>query len=136
VTPENPKGELETKRVPNDQLKTYFDKFTRHFLLRESTNAVDVEVLAPDWGDQFAAEGAHLFGITYDPKDNALEFEIEGGDHRVTRPKEVWTAEEFDGFVKAIEIVRDDGTREVARVNRLGVTPASSTTTEQPRRPK
>lgn len=136
MTPENPKGELETKRVPNDQLKTYFDKFTRHFLLRESTNAVDVEVLAPDWGDQFAAEGAHLFGITYDPKDNALEFEIEGGDHRVTRPKEVWTAEEFDGFVKAIEIVRDDGSREVARVNRLGITPASSTTTEQPRRPK
>ena len=136
MTPENPKGELETKRVPNDQLKTYFDKFTRHFLLRESTNAVDVEVLAPDWGDQFAAEGAHLFGITYDPKDNALEFEIEGGDHRVTKPKEVWTAEEFDGFVKAIEIVRDDGTREVARVNRLGITPASSTTTEQPRRPK
>jgi hypothetical protein len=136
VTPENPKGELETKRVPNDQLKTYFDKFTRHFLLRESTNAVDVEVLAPDWGDQFAAEGAHLFGITYDPKDNALEFEIEGGDHRVTRPKEVWTAEEFDGFVKAIEIVRDDGTREVARVNRLGITPASPKTTEQPRRQK
>jgi hypothetical protein len=136
MTPENPKGELETKRVPNDQLKTYFDKFTRHFLLRESTNAVDVEVLAPDWGDQFAAEGAHLFGITYDPKDNALEFEIEGGDHRVRRPKEVWTAEEFDGFVKAIEIVRDDGTREVARVNRLGISPASSTTTEQPRRPK
>jgi hypothetical protein len=136
MTQEDPKGELETKRVPNDQLKTYFDKFTRHFLLRESTNAVDVEVLAPDWGDQFAAEGAHLFGITYDPKDNALEFEIEGGDHRVTRPKEVWTAEEFDGFVKAIEIVRDDGTREVARVNRLGVTPASSTTTGQPRRPK
>jgi hypothetical protein len=136
VTPENPKGELETKRVPNDQLKTYFDKFTRHFLVRESTNAVDVEVLAPDWGDQFAAEGAHLFGITYDAKDNALEFEIEGGDHRVTKPKEVWTAEEFDGFVKAIEIVRDDGTREVARVNRLGITPAPSTTTEQSRRQK
>ena len=136
MTPDNLKGELETKRVPNDQLKTYFDKFTRHFLLRESTNAVDVEVLAPDWGDQFAAEGAHLFGITYDPKDNALEFEIEGGDHRVTRPKEVWTAEEFDGFVKAIEIVRDDGTREVARVNRLGITPASPTSTEQPRRQK
>jgi hypothetical protein len=136
VTPENPRNELETKKIPNEQLKMYFDEFTRHFLLRESTNAVDVEVLAPDWGDQFAAEGSHLFGITYDPKDNALEFELEGGDHRVTKPKEVWTAEEFDGFVKAIEIVKDDGTREVARVNRLGIAPASSTTTEQPRRPK
>jgi Family of unknown function (DUF5335) len=136
VTSPNPKDQLETTRVPNDQLKTYFEKFTRHFLLRGSTNAVDVEILSPDSGDQFAAEGAHLFGITYDPKDNALEFEIEGADHRVTNPKEVWTEEEFDGFVKAIEIVKDDGTREVARVHRLGITPASSANTEQSRRGK
>jgi hypothetical protein len=112
---------LETKQIPLDQLEDYFNKFTRHFLLRESTNAVDVEVLAPDWGDQFAAEGAHLFGITYDPKDKSLEFELEGGDHRVLNPREVWTIEELDGFVKAVEVVREDGTREVARVNRLGV---------------
>jgi hypothetical protein len=134
VTPPNRKDQDETTRVPNDQLKTYFDRFTTHFLLRESTNAVDVELVSPDWGDQFAAEGAHLYGITYDPKDNALEFELEGADHRVTKPKEVWTVEEFDGFIKAIEIVRDDGTREVARVHRLGVTPASSTSTDRPRR--
>lgn len=112
-----------TEKIPNDQLEDYFAKFTKNFLLRESTNAVDVEVLAPDWGDQFAAQGAHLFGITYDPKRKALEFELEAGDHRVSNPKEVWTAEEVDGFVKAIEIVRDDGSREVARVNRLGVRP-------------
>jgi hypothetical protein len=37
----------------------------------------------------------------------------------------VWTAEEFDGFVKAIQIVREDGTREIARVNRLGVRPVT-----------
>lgn len=113
--------QLETKRIPNDQLEDYFNRFTKHFLLRESTNAADVEVLAPDWGDQFLTEGAHLFGITYDPKANSLEFEFEAGDHRVINPKEVWTTEEFDGFIKAIEVVKDDGTREVVRVNRLGV---------------
>jgi hypothetical protein len=101
---------------------------------------VDVEVLSMDWGDQFEAEGAHVFGITYDPKENALEFELEGGDHRIEKPKEVWTAEGIDGFVKAIEVVREDGTKEVARVNRLGVAPAASTpssttgTNQQPRR--
>ena len=121
MTPDKSNDQLGTKRIPNDQLEKYFDRFTKNFLLRESTNAVDVEVLAPDWGDQFAAEGAHLFGITYDPKGKALEFELEAGNHRVLNPKEVWAAEEFDGFVKAIEIVRDDGSREVARVNRLGV---------------
>ena len=84
VTSPNPNDQLETTRVPSDQLKTYFDKFTRHFLLRESTNAVDVELLSPDLGDQFAAEGA----------------------------------------------------REVARVHRLGITPASSANAEQSRRGK
>jgi hypothetical protein len=126
VAPQNPNPEIETKRVPNDQLEAYFASFTKHFLLRESTNAIDVEVLSTDWGDQLAARGAHLYGITYDPKGNALEFELEGGDHRVYKPKEVWTAEAGDGFVNAIEVVRDDGTREIARVNRLGIAPADS----------
>jgi hypothetical protein len=134
VTTPNPNRTTDTKRVPNDQLQTYFDRFTKHFLLRESTNSVDTEVLSPDWGAQFEAEGAHLLGITYDPRDNALQFELEGGEHRIPSPKEVWTSEEEDGFVKAIEIVRDDGTREVTRVNRLGVAPAAPPPADQPNR--
>ena len=125
MTTPNPNSTLETKRVPNDQLKTYFDRFTKHFLLRESTNAVDAEVLSTDWGDQFVTEGANLLGITFDPRDNALEFDFEGGEHRIPAPKEVWTAEEQDGFVKSIEVVREAGVREIARVNRLGIAPTS-----------
>lgn len=121
VTTGKQNDQLETKRIPTDQLEDYFNRFTKHFLLRESTTSIDVEVLAPDWGDQYVAEGAHLFGITYDPKEKAIEFELEAGDHRVPNPKEVWTTEEFDGFIKAIEVVKDDGTREVARVSRLGL---------------
>jgi hypothetical protein len=121
VTANNPTSDLETKKIPQDQLETYFDAFTKHFLLHDSTNAVDVELVAPDWGDQFAAEGAHLYGITYDPKDDAIEFELEGGDHRIQHPLEVWVAEEIDTFIKAIQVVREDGAREIARVNRLGV---------------
>lgn len=118
-------AELETKRIPNDQLEDYFDRFSKHFLLHESTNAVDVEILAPDWGNQLAAAGAHLLGITYDPKDTAIEFALEAGTHRVFNFREVWTAEEPDGFVKAIEIVKNDGTREIATVRRMGVRTAA-----------
>jgi hypothetical protein len=123
VTANNLTADLETKRIPREELETYFDKFTKHFLIHESTNRADVELVAPDWGDQFAAEGAHLYGITYDPKDDAIEFALEGGDHRIMHPQEVWVAEEIDTFIKAIQIVRDDGRREIARVNRLGVVP-------------
>jgi hypothetical protein len=121
VSTHDPTVELETRSIPRDQLQEYFDAFTKHFLTYESTDAVDVELIAPDWGDQFLAEGAHLYGISYDPKDDAIEFELEGGDHRILHPREVWVAEEIDTFVKAIQVVRDDGSREVARANRLGI---------------
>jgi hypothetical protein len=112
-----------TTKVPHDRLEKYFDDFTKHYLRNESTNAADVELLAPQWGDQLEAEGAHLVGVTYDPKDNALELTFEAGQHRTYHPTEIWTVEDTDGFVKAIEVVHEDGAREVVRVRRLGVRP-------------
>jgi hypothetical protein len=110
-----------TTRIPRERLAAYFDAFTKRFLRDGSPEAVDVEVLAPDWGDQYAAHGARLIGITYDSPTNALEFELESGDHRVYEPREVWTVEEPDGFVSAVEVVRPDGVREIVSVKRVGL---------------
>jgi len=118
-------SEIETRKIPQDELEQYFTRFTKNFLIRESTNSIDVEVLGSDTGDQFESEGAKIFGITYDPRDKSLEFELAGGDHRIVNPREVWTAEEPDGFVKAIEVVREDGIREVAKVKRGGLSVSS-----------
>jgi hypothetical protein len=115
-----------TTRIPTNQLEDYFNGFTRAFLLRESTNSVDVELIAPDWGDQFIAEGARLRGVSYDPRQNSIEFSLEEGDHRVAQPNEVWTEEEPDGFVNVIEIVSADGSRELVRIHRLGVVPTNA----------
>ena len=109
-----------TTKIPPERLVAYFEAFTRRFLRDDSPEAVDVLVLEPDWGDQYVAEGARLIGITYDPRSKALEFALEGGDHRVYRPEEVWVLEEDDGFLSAIEVVRPDGTREVVSVKRAG----------------
>ena len=128
MTTPNQNTDIQTTKIPNDQLESYFNRFTKHFLLAESTNRVDVEVLAPDWGAQFEAEGARVMGVTYEPKKNSLEFALENGDHRVEGVREVWTAEEPDGFVKTISVVRTDGTRDIVTIRRLGVAPASSAT--------
>ena len=110
-----------TRRLSTDDMQEYFDRFNKHFLSRETTDVADVEVLGPNIGDQVAATGAHLIGITYDPKAKSLEIELEGGDMRTYTPKEVWSIEEDDGFIRAIEIVRDSETSELVRVRRLGV---------------
>ena len=113
-----------TARLSKDGMKEYFDRFNKRFLNLESTDVADVEVLGQDLGDQVAAEGVHLIGITYDPRTEALEVELEVGDVRSYRPKEVWVTEEDDGFIRALEIVRDDDASEIVRVGRLGVQPA------------
>jgi hypothetical protein len=102
-------------------MQKYFEYFNKRFLLNESTDVADVQVVGRDLGDQVATEGVHLIGITYDPRTQSLEVELEAGDLRSYRPKEVWAVEETDGFIRALEIVRDDDTSEIVRVRRLGV---------------
>lgn len=110
-----------TRRLEPDGMEEYFDRFNKRFLNNESTDIADVELIARDLGDQIVAEGAHLVGITYDRPAHSLEIELDTGDLRTIRPKEVWAIEEDDGFVRAIEIVRDDDTSEIVHVRRLGV---------------
>ncbi len=104
----------------------YFDRFTQRFLQDGSPEAADVEIVEPDWGDQFVAQSVRLRGVTYDPHVNALEFALDlgekrWGDHRVYDPSEVWTLEEEDGFLSAIEVVHGDSSREIVSVKRVGL---------------
>jgi Family of unknown function (DUF5335) len=110
-----------TVRVLPDQLASYFDGVTKQFFRDVSTDAVTVELISPEIGDQFALQGAHLNGITFDPRSNALEFAFDAGTHRIYAPREVWSEEAPDGFPRSIEVVRPDGTREVAIIQRLGL---------------
>ena len=99
----------------------YFATFTRHHLLNESSDVADVEMLSRTLGDQPVVTGGHLTGITYEPKRNSLEVEFDSGDVRAFQPKEVWVVEEENGFLRAVEIVHDDDTRELIQVRRLAL---------------
>ena len=113
----------ETKRIAQDQLTRYFDAFSRKFLMPDSPGAADVELLGPDVGDQPVANRVRLLGVDYDPHTNALELELGSGDHRAFNPREVWAVEESDGFVSSIQIVRDDGAKELVNITRGGGAP-------------
>src|SRR5437867_3140414 len=57
-----------TTKIPEAQLFDYFDRFTKRFLRDDSPEYASVEVLSPDWGEQYESEGEALIGITYDHK--------------------------------------------------------------------
>ena len=110
-----------TRLIPEERLATYFELYTKEFLLDGLPRAVDVEVLTPDLGDQFTVLGARLLGITYDPGTCVLELELDIGDHRIDRPSEVWVIEEQDGFLAASQVSHSGETRELVSVKRVGV---------------
>jgi uncharacterized protein DUF5335 len=115
-------GEMSvTTQVPRERLAEYFDEYTKRFLRDGSPEAVDVEVLGPELGDQAAIQGARLIGITYDHHDNALELELDSGTHRIEAPEEVWVVEEPDGLISALEAVCGDGSRQVVSIKRVGL---------------
>ena len=109
-----------TKQIPHNQWKDQFDRFTKRYLRDDRPEAATIELLSPELGDQVEAEAAHLQGISYDPRSKVLEVLLENMDHLVFHPKEIWAWEEEDGFLRSIEIVRDDGTKEILTIRRAG----------------
>jgi hypothetical protein len=113
---------MTTKRVPPAEWKGVFEKFTREYLRDDLPETVTIEVVSPELGDQVAARDARLLGLTYDPKSMALEIALDGADHLVFRPAEIWVIEnETDGFIESIDLVRADGTKEIVYLRRAGV---------------
>ena len=67
-------------------------------------------------GSQVLAEWLPLIGVTFDPKDNLIEIAfVEGVDHLVIRPKELYVDEGPLG-VTSMEIVDTDGVRQIVKL--------------------
>jgi hypothetical protein len=110
-----------TKQIPRQHWKDYFNRFTKQYLRDDRPEAATLEVLSPALGDQVEVEAAHLLGISFDPKSDAIEVLLQNMDHLVYRPREIWVIEEEDGFLSSIEIVRDDDAKEILSIRRTGL---------------
>jgi len=102
-------GELTmAKKLEKSIWQPYFDAVSKVLAGKRA----EIEAAALDLGDQIEAEWLPLLGITYDPKDDLIEIALEGVDHLIPKPREVWV--EADGLdLSSIEIVDADGARQI-----------------------
>lgn len=75
----------------------------------------EVEVTSLDLGDQILGEWVAFYGISYDPKNGLIELALEGDDHLIRDPADVWIDYDVGGLV-SIEIIRRDGAREIVKL--------------------
>lgn len=102
---------MKTERIDRSAWHSYLDAISKQL---EGKQAM-VEVAALGLGDQIEAEWCPLLGIVYDPKDDLVEVALEGLDHMVRQPAEIYAA--FgDAGLAALEVVQSDGTRQIVRL--------------------
>src|SRR3979411_2665921 len=96
------------KKLEKSQWRAYFDRVSKALIGKRA----EIEVASLKLGDQIAAEWLPLVGITYDPKDDILEVALDGVDHLITKPREIYV-EEQGLELAAVEVIDAEGVRQI-----------------------
>jgi hypothetical protein len=99
------------RKLDKPQWRPFFDGVSK---LLEGKRA-EIEVASLLLGDQIEAEWLPLMGIAYDPKDDLVEVALEGLDHLIHHPREIYVDDDVGGLL-AIEIVTTDDVREIVKL--------------------
>ena len=102
---------MATRQIEQEHWGRYFDNLSTVL----GTELAEIEVAGLDLGDQVEAEWLQLIGISYDRKDDVLSFQLEGVEHLIQGPREVYVEEDDDGL-HSIEVVDGDGHRHIVRL--------------------
>lgn len=105
---------MQTREIPREQWVKYFDDFSK----KHEGWIVTLEALGSDLGDQEAATGLPLVGISADLKarENRVEIIIGGRPdadvtHIINTPKRVWVKASKTPGDEAVEVESEDGTK-------------------------
>lgn len=102
---------MATSKLEKQNWHAYFDQMSKGL---EGKRA-EIEVDALSLGSQIEAEWTPLLGITYDPKDDIFDVGLEGLDHMIRKPREVFV-EEAGGELTSVEVIDADDFRHIIRL--------------------
>jgi uncharacterized protein DUF5335 len=102
---------MTARKLEKTQWRAFFDNLSKALQGEEA----EIEVASLALGSQVEAEWLPLYGITYDPKDDLVEVALEGLDHMVRKPREIYVEGEA-GALASLEIIDADGVKQVVRL--------------------
>jgi hypothetical protein len=102
---------MTTRKLDKRQWHRFFDRVSR---LLEGKEA-EIEVASLTLGDQVEADWLPLLGIAYDPKDDLVEVALEGLDHLIPRPREIYVQDGIEGL-SSLEIIDAEGNRQLVKL--------------------
>lgn len=101
---------MKTLRLKKDKMENYFNTMS-NFL--EGKEAI-IDVVSLDIGDQIQADNVTLFGVVYDPKNDILEIALDGLDHIIHNPHDVYVVE-GDAGIEAVGAIDNNGREQIIK---------------------
>ncbi len=77
---------MAAQKIDRAEWQTFLDTMSKGLLGMRT----EIEVASLAIGDQIEAEWLPLLGISYDPKDDVLEIALDGLDHLIYSPRELY----------------------------------------------
>ena len=114
---------MTARKLDKPHWSTFLNGVTR---MLEGKQA-EIEVASLRLGDQVEAEWLPLLGIAYDSKDDIVEVALEGLDHLIPSPREIYVDDDPLGLW-TFEIVNADDAREIIRFRNPLALPAPAPT--------
>ena len=110
---------MAVRKIDKPEWRAFFDWLSQGLLGARA----EIEVASLDLGDQIEAEWLPLLGITYDSKNDLLEIALEGLDHLIKHPKEVW-ADAGIGALLNFEVIDGEGVSQIIQLREPLMLPA------------
>jgi hypothetical protein len=96
------------KQLEKSQWRAYFDRMSKTLVGKRA----EIEVASLKLGDQIEAQWLPLLGISYDPKNDIIEIALEGVDHLIHKPREIYVEQE--GLeLSSLEVIDAEGVRQI-----------------------
>ena len=103
--------------------KAAWSPFFNHLSKTLSGAQVEIDVGSLSLGGQVQADWVTLIGLDYDPKDDVVEVALEGLDHLIHNPRDIFV-EQGDGQLTTIEIIDAEGVRQIIKLKEPLLLPA------------
>ena len=110
------------RRLEKPEWRPFFDTMSKIL----EAKVAEVEVASLDLGDRTQAEWLPLIGIAYVPRDDAVEIALDGLDHMIRKPREIYLDDGAAGLT-SLEIVDADGVRQIVKLKDQLMLPAPQT---------
>jgi hypothetical protein len=112
---------MATLKLEKAEWQPFFDRMSKGLVGKRA----EIEIASLSLGHQIAAEWLPLLGISYDPKSDILEIALDGLDHMIAHPEQIYV--DATGLqLTGLEIIDREGLAQLVQLRDALMLPAPS----------